>query len=285
VKVLIADDDADLRELIAFSLSQAGYLVIKAGDGHAAVRRFEEEAPDLVVLDVNMPGLSGFQACEAIRRSSRVPVMMLTVRGEEEDLVRALGLGADDYLTKPFSPRTLLARIKALLRRAGMEPSAALATGRVALDLEEHTVRIGAGEAVRLTKLELRVNHFIAVARPSPSDVKKEETLPLIAEKLADPRFAQIVEQRAKEERGQIEQEVAQKRDPARMKNEIACGAVAFLRANKKTGQNGDYLTASCAALAAITLAQINDANAFVKEVRRVEGLPESPLGAASAWR
>lgn len=157
MKVLIADDDADLRELIAFSLSQAGYLVIKAGDGRAAVRRFEEEAPDLVVLDVNMPGLSGFQACEAIRRSSRVPVMMLTVRGEEEDLVRALGLGADDYLTKPFSPRTLLARIKALLRRAGMEPSAALATGRVALDLEEHTVRIGAGEAVRLTKLELRL--------------------------------------------------------------------------------------------------------------------------------
>jgi len=157
VKVLIADDDADLRELIAFSLSQAGYLVIKAGDGRAAVRRFEEEAPDLVVLDVNMPGLSGFQACEAIRRSSRVPVMMLTVRGEEEDLVRALGLGADDYLTKPFSPRTLLARIRALLRRAGMEPSAPLAAGRVALDLQEHTVRIGAGEAVRLTKLELRL--------------------------------------------------------------------------------------------------------------------------------
>jgi DNA-binding response OmpR family regulator len=157
MKVLIADDDADLRELIAFSLSQAGYLVIKAGDGPAALRRFEEEAPDLVVLDVNMPGLSGFQVCEAIRSSSRVPVMMLTVRSEEEDLVRALGLGADDYLTKPFSPRTLLARIKALLRRAGMEFSAPLAAGRLALDLEEYTVRIGAGEAVRLTKLELRL--------------------------------------------------------------------------------------------------------------------------------
>jgi hypothetical protein len=117
------------------------------------------------------------------------------------------------------------------------------------------------------------------VSRPSPSDVKKEETLPLIAEKLADPRFAQIVEQRAKEERGAIEQAVKQKRDPAKMKNEIACGAVAFLRANKK--QNGDYLTASCAALAAITLAQINDANAFTKEVSRVEGPPD-PLGAAA---
>ena len=157
MKVLIADDDADLRELIAFTLAQAGYLVVKAGDGPTAVRRFEEESADLVVLDINMPGLSGFQVCEAIRSRSRVPVMMLTVRGEEEDLVRALELGADDYLTKPFSPRTLLARIKALLRRAGMESAAPLASGRIALDLEEHTVRIADGAAVRLTKLELRL--------------------------------------------------------------------------------------------------------------------------------
>ena len=116
MKVLIADDDADLRDLIGFTLTQAGYLVIKAADGSAAVRRFEEESADLVVLDINMPGLSGFQVCEAIRARSRVPVMMLTVRGEEEDLVRALGLGADDYLTKPFSPRELLARIRTVLR-------------------------------------------------------------------------------------------------------------------------------------------------------------------------
>jgi DNA-binding response OmpR family regulator len=157
MKVLVADDDGDLRELIAFTLMQAGYLVIKAGDGPAALKGFEEEGPDLVLLDINMPGLSGFQVCETIRARSRVPVMMLTVRGEEEDLVRALGLGADDYLTKPFSPRTLLARVKALLRRAGMENTAPLAAGRISLDLEEHTVRIGARDPVRLTKLELRL--------------------------------------------------------------------------------------------------------------------------------
>ncbi len=157
MKVLVADDDPDLRELIGFTLTQAGYLVIKAADGALALRGFAEQAPDLLVLDINMPGLSGFQVCEAIRASSSVPVMMLTVRGEEEDLVRALELGADDYLTKPFSPRTLLARVKALLRRAGMESSAPLAAGRVALDLGEHTVRIGSGAAVRLTKLELRL--------------------------------------------------------------------------------------------------------------------------------
>ena len=157
MKVLVADDDADLRELIAFTLAQAGYLVLKAHDGLSAVQLFTEESPDLVVLDINMPGQSGFQVCEAIRARSRVPVMMLTVRGEEEDLVRALGLGADDYLTKPFSPRTLVARIRALLRRAGMENTAPVAAGRVALDLSEHTVRIGTGDAVRLTKLELRL--------------------------------------------------------------------------------------------------------------------------------
>ena len=157
MKVLVADDDADLLELIAFTLTQAGYLVIRAADGPGAVRRFAEESADLVVLDINMPGASGFQVCEAIRKRSRVPVIMLTVRGEEEDLVRALGLGADDYLTKPFSPRTLLARIKALLRRAGMESRAPLAAGRIALDPDEHTVRVGNATAVHLTKLELRL--------------------------------------------------------------------------------------------------------------------------------
>jgi len=157
MKILAADDDRDLRELIGFTLAQAGYLVLKAGDGPSALKTFDDESPDLVVLDINMPGASGFQVCEAIRKRSRVPVIMLTVRGEEEDLVRALELGADDYLTKPFSPRTLLARIKALLRRAGMENTAPLAVGRITLDIEEHTVRIGSAEPVRLTKLELRL--------------------------------------------------------------------------------------------------------------------------------
>ena len=158
MKILIADDDRDLLGLIAFALTQAGYLIVRASDGPAAIRAFEEESPDLVVLDINMPGASGFQVCEAIRVKSRVPVMMLTVRGEEEDLVRALELGADDYLNKPFSPRTLLARIKALLRRAGVDSTAApLAVGQIALDVDEHTVKIGDGVPVRLTKLELRL--------------------------------------------------------------------------------------------------------------------------------
>jgi len=157
VKILVADDDRDLRDLVGFTLTQAGYLIIKAPDGTAAIRAVADEAPDLIILDINMPGATGFQVCETVRRNSRVPIMMLTVRGEEEDLVRALELGADDYLTKPFSPRTLLARAKALLRRAGTESASVLSSGTLTLDTDEHTVRIGGGEAIRLTKLELRL--------------------------------------------------------------------------------------------------------------------------------
>jgi DNA-binding response OmpR family regulator len=157
MKILIADDDQDLASLVAFTLGQAGYLVVKTLDGDAALKAFEQESPDLVVLDINMPRMNGFQVCEAIRQQSRVPVMMLTARGEEEDLVKAIELGADDYLTKPFSPRTLLARIKALLRRAGVENAAPMNVGSLKLDTAEHTVQVGNATPMRLTKLELRL--------------------------------------------------------------------------------------------------------------------------------
>jgi DNA-binding response OmpR family regulator len=158
MKILVADDDLDLLGLVAYSLSQAGYLVLKASDGPGALASFEAEAPDLVILDINMPGASGFEVCTAIRARGDVPVMMLTARGEEQDLVKALDLGADDYLTKPFSPKTLLARVKALLRRSTAERAhAPLNAGRVTLDLENYTVRIAGGEPISLTKLELRL--------------------------------------------------------------------------------------------------------------------------------
>ena len=158
MKILVADDDLDLLGLVAYSLSQSGYLVVKASDGPGALATFEAESPDLAILDINMPGTSGFEVCTAIRARGDVPVMMLTARGEEQDLVKALDLGADDYLTKPFSPKTLLARVKALLRRANAERSQVpLSAGRVALDLENYTVRIAGGDPISLTKLELRL--------------------------------------------------------------------------------------------------------------------------------
>ncbi len=164
MKILIADDDHDLLALIGFTLSQSGFVVIKASDGISALRLFSVEAPDLVLLDINMPGANGFEVCARIRERSSVPVMMLTARGEEDALVKALELGADDYLNKPFSPRTLIARVKALLRRAGFEANATpIRAGRLQLDVDEHTVRVGLGEPLRLTKLETRLLQTLLV--------------------------------------------------------------------------------------------------------------------------
>ncbi len=173
MKILVADDDLDLLGLVAYSLTQAGYLVIKASDGPGALASFDAESPDLVVLDINMPGTSGFEVCTAIRARGDVPVMMLTARGEEQDLVKALDLGADDYLTKPFSPKTLLARVKALLRRSTADRAQApLAAGRVTLDVENYSVRIANGEPISLTKLELRLLQMLLAqaGRPVNSD-------------------------------------------------------------------------------------------------------------------
>jgi DNA-binding response OmpR family regulator len=161
VKILIVDDDADLLALVGFALTQAGYLVVKAPDARTALQRYAAESPDLAILDINLPDGSGFEICEAIRAQSRIPVMMLTARGEEEDLVRALELGADDYLTKPFSPRTLLARVKALLRRAGLEAGGTATAGPFALDLEAHQLRVGEALIVKLTKLETRLMQIL----------------------------------------------------------------------------------------------------------------------------
>jgi len=157
MKLLVVDDDADLSALVGFALTNAGYAVVKAADTGEALRAFDAELPNLVILDINLPSGSGFDVCKAIRGRSEVPIMMLTARGEEEDLVRALELGADDYLTKPFSPRTLLARVKALLRRAGIEAGDTVEAGRVALDLEAHTISVGGGAPLRLTRLETRL--------------------------------------------------------------------------------------------------------------------------------
>jgi len=157
LKILVVDDDLELSSLIGYALRQAGYMVIEAGDGVAALEAFERESPALVILDVNLPRLSGLEVCRRIRAASRTPVMMLTVKNAEEDQVQALDLGADDYLTKPFSPRTLLARVRALLRRAGEEKPMPLAAGAFTLDLELQSVAVRGGDPVRLTRLELRL--------------------------------------------------------------------------------------------------------------------------------
>lgn len=161
MKLLIVDDDLDLRELISFALRQAGYLVVKAADGLEALQVWEQEQPDLVILDVNLPKLNGWEVCRRIRAETNTPIMMLTVRNSEEEQVQGLDLGADDYLTKPFSPRMLLARVRALLRRVEVERPAPQNVGNIQLDLEQQMVRVGNNEPTRLTNLEFRLLQYL----------------------------------------------------------------------------------------------------------------------------
>lgn len=156
MKILLVDDDPDLLSVTSFALQQAGLLVVPATTFEAALATFRRERPDAAILDINLPGGSGFELCRELRRESTLPILMLTVRNEESDLVRALELGADDYLTKPYSPRTLIARVRALLRRVGSEAAPRNEAGPLRLDpaaLELHA----AGAVHRVTPLESRL--------------------------------------------------------------------------------------------------------------------------------
>jgi DNA-binding response OmpR family regulator len=158
MKALIVDDDRVLADLLAFTLRREGFEVILAHDGQAALRRWAEEKPDLILLDLNLPRLDGFAVCQQVRAESDTPIMMLTVRGEDDDVVRGLELGADDYITKPFSPRQLVARVRALLRRAGLVPAPATRqAGPITLEPGRRQAHVGPGEAISLTALENRL--------------------------------------------------------------------------------------------------------------------------------
>lgn len=172
MKILLVDDDPDLLDVTGFALQQAGFLVVKAADGLAALDAFQREQPDLAVLDINMPRMTGFELAEKLRERSRIPLIMLTARSEEADVVRALGLGADDYLSKPFSPKILLARVKALLRRVGLDTEEPVAVGALSLDLSELTLLGLARGPVRLTPLESRFLQllFAHAGRTVPTD-------------------------------------------------------------------------------------------------------------------
>jgi DNA-binding response OmpR family regulator len=161
MKVLVADDDADLRALVGFTLTQAGFEVCTATDGAKAIEAFARESPGFVLLDVNMPHLNGLEVCRHIRQASRVPIMMLTVRDGEDDLVAALDAGADDYVRKPFSPRALLARVRALSRRTRPADERLIEAGNLRLDRDQLTLQIGAEPPVRLTPLEVKALHLL----------------------------------------------------------------------------------------------------------------------------
>ena len=160
-KVLVADDEANIVQLLRLYLREAGYEVVAAHDGRQALERFRADAPDLVLLDIMMPEMGGFEVCQEIRKTSEVPVIMLTARSDDVDKIVGLEMGADDYITKPFNPREVVARVKANLRRRdwdaaaarGTEERTAVTVGNVSLDPVSREVIVET-TAVRLRQRE-----------------------------------------------------------------------------------------------------------------------------------
>ncbi len=162
MKALVVDDDAVLADLVAFTLRREGFQIVQAADGETALQRWAREQPDIIILDVNLPRSAlapdGFAVCRRIRESSDVPIILLTVRDEEEDIVKGLKLGADDYVLKPFSPRQLTARVQAVLRRTGKGTSVAvLQAAGLTFDPNRREVLSNGQSPVLLTPLEARL--------------------------------------------------------------------------------------------------------------------------------
>lgn len=158
MKILIVDDDKTLAEIIAFTFKREGYAVILADDGESALKLWEQEKPDLIILDVNIPMPDGFSVCQSIREKEDTPIVILTVRSAEEDIIHGLDLGADDYIPKPFSPRQLMARVAAILRRSNHESGSSFReVGKYYLDLNRHALKIEDDFPIHLTALEFRL--------------------------------------------------------------------------------------------------------------------------------
>ena len=164
MKALVVDDDLVLADVVSFTLRRAGFEVVMAHDGQQALERWETESPDLIILDLNLPKMDGLTVCRRIRAQAATPIIILSVRSEENDVVEGLKLGADDYIVKPFSPRQLVARAEALLRRASVlsatdtsERPVVLAVGDLTLDLSRNEVTRQGETLEHLTKLECRL--------------------------------------------------------------------------------------------------------------------------------
>jgi DNA-binding response OmpR family regulator len=155
MKILIIEDDLALSDVLAFTLRHAGYATVTAHDGLDGIDKWQHEEPDLVVLDLNLPRLDGLAVCRRIRAEAQTPIIILSVRGGENEVVQGLEYGADDYIVKPFSPRELIARIRAVARRSGrVADSGVLRVAEIALDRTRNEVSCGDGEPIRLTPLE-----------------------------------------------------------------------------------------------------------------------------------
>ena len=167
MKILVVDDDLVLADVVSFTLRRAGFEVIMAHDGQQALDRWENDTPDLIVLDLNLPKLDGLTVCRRIRaQADTTPIIILSVRSEEDDVVEGLRIGADDYVVKPFSPRQLVARAEALIRRAsGTAPpsvtASVLTSGDLTLDLSRSEISWINQTPIHLTRLECRLSEIL----------------------------------------------------------------------------------------------------------------------------
>lgn len=168
-KILVVDDEASIRQIVEARLNMAGFEVVTAGDGEEAMEVHSKEHPDLIVLDIMMPRMDGLQVCKEIRKQDSVPIIMLTAKGEIPDRINALEMGADDYLTKPFSPRELEARIKAVLRRTMLSPSkpASIELNPIVIDLIKRQV-FKNNEKVKLTEMEFSLLELLVLHPGKP---------------------------------------------------------------------------------------------------------------------
>lgn len=159
-KILVVDDELEIVKVVRAYLEQSGFRVITASDGPQALAVFRHEQPDLIVLDLNLPKLDGIDVCRTIRRDSNVPIIMLTARVEETDRLIGLEIGADDYITKPFSPREVVARVRTVLRRSTAAPlpgqSGLIAIGALSIDLLKHEVQLH-NRSIDLTPSEFNI--------------------------------------------------------------------------------------------------------------------------------
>jgi two-component system alkaline phosphatase synthesis response regulator PhoP len=166
VKALIVDDDTDLLDVMTYALRREGYDVVGAADGLQAMERVRADLPDIVVLDVRLPELNGFEVCRRIRHVSDIPIIMLTARSEERDILRGLQLGADDYIVKPFSLKQLAARMEVVLRRCRSDQYrkavSEVRAGNLVLRLQSFEVLLD-GNAIQLTPLEFRILYMLAM--------------------------------------------------------------------------------------------------------------------------
>ena len=162
-RILVVDDEARIVDIVRVYLEREGYRVISGADGNAALELARRERPDLVILDLMLPGLSGWDVCRALRAEGGPPIIMLTARGDATEKVVGLELGADDYVTKPFDPHELVARVRAVLRRARYEPATAsvISRGDLQIDAQRHEVR-RAGKPIPLTPTEFAILEALA---------------------------------------------------------------------------------------------------------------------------